>query len=87
MKLVPLDQGEIGLDDPVGMHVDPFLKRLKGNPKDDKYMNYSSVEDLFGPSVATQTIRKLGKMQSGLHPARDHSVRRVACGRVTHSYS
>ena len=61
-----MEEGKISLDDPIAMHVDPFLKQLKENPADAKFMNYSSVEELWGPDVSTQSIRMLGKMMAGI---------------------
>ena len=64
LKLV--EEGVVSLDDPIGMHIDPFLKKLAQNPADAKFMNYSSVEELWGPDVSTQSIRMLGKMMAGI---------------------
>jgi hypothetical protein len=66
----------------------------KSSPVDAKYMNYSSIEDLFGPNATQVTIRQLGKMMSGVpdfdtahgsgSQARD-ALRATMCVAVVHA--
>ena len=57
--------GLLSIYDPVAMHVDPYLAELAKDPANKKYMNYTSVEQLFGPDAAKVTLRDLAKMMSG----------------------
>jgi D-alanyl-D-alanine carboxypeptidase len=57
------DTGKLKLSDAVAMHIDPFLAKCKIN---DPSLNFSSVEDLFGPQVSKVTVRDLLAMRSGI---------------------
>ena len=62
-----MEEGKLALDDPIAMHVDPFLAKIAASGGAAReHMNYSSVEDLWGKDIAGTSIRMLGKMQSGI---------------------
>jgi CubicO group peptidase (beta-lactamase class C family) len=57
--------GLLDIYDPVAKYVDPYLAVLAKNPTNKKFMNYTSVAQLFGPDAAKVTLRDLAKMTSG----------------------
>jgi CubicO group peptidase (beta-lactamase class C family) len=57
------NEGKLALSDPIAMHVDPFLAKCR---QADPALNFSSVQDLFGPRVHEVTVRDLLSMRSGI---------------------
>jgi CubicO group peptidase (beta-lactamase class C family) len=58
-----VDQGTIKLGDTIPQHIDPFIKKMKlKNPK----LNFTSLQDLFGPNVSQITVEDLLGMKSGV---------------------
>ena len=77
------------------MHVDPFLKRCAANTTDKRYMNYSSVEQLFGTKASKATIDGLARMQQCLpdfdtagadHGSHDDPFRAMLYRNPMHTY-
>lgn len=57
---------KFSLDDNIAHQVDPYFKELLKIPSDAKYMNYTSLEELFGHNISKTSIRSLAKMMSGI---------------------
>ena len=57
------DKGLLKITDPIVPYVDPILKEMAAK---DPSMNFSSMEDLFGPEVHNVTIENCARMMSGI---------------------
>lgn len=62
-----VSEGKVTLDTPIGPIVDRAFAKIRANsPADAKFMNYSSMEELWGAKAANLSIRNVGKMLSGI---------------------
>ena len=61
-----VEHGVIALDDPIAYHIDPYLAILANQSSNRPYMNYSSLQELFGSHIANVTVRDLAEMHSGV---------------------
>ena len=66
MRLV--ETGVVRLEDPVAMHIDPFLTRINGSN--------TTMEAVWGPMVRNVTIRMLLNMRSGMPDYNDQVIKR-----------
>ena len=55
--------GLLKLTDSIVPHIDPLLKKMAAK---DSSMNFSSLEEIFGPKVKDVTIDNLARMRSGI---------------------
>jgi CubicO group peptidase (beta-lactamase class C family) len=66
MRLV--ETGVVRLEDPVAMHIDPFLTRINGSN--------TTMEAVWGPMVRNVTIRMLLNMRSGMPDYNNQVIQR-----------